>query len=91
MELLWPVLIVMTVGLILAVVLARGSRWIGGVRPYHRAFWCPFRGRNVDVDFVESAWDATPVEVSACSIFAPPTQVRCDKGCLGLGAFPPTR
>ncbi len=91
MDLLWPLVVVIAVGCVLAVTMARGSRWVRGVRTYHRAMWCPFRSRNADVDFVESAWDAQPVDVSACSVFVPATDVRCDKACLGLGAFPPAR
>lgn len=91
MDLMWPLVVVLFVGLVLAVAMARGSRWVRGVRTYHRAFSCPFRGTNAHVDFVESAWDATPVDVAGCSVFIPATDVRCDKACLGLATFPPTR
>lgn len=91
MDVLWPLIVVMAVGLVLAAGLAWGPRWVRGVRVYHRSFWCPFRGRSVEVDFVESAWSGKAADVSACSIFVPPTHVRCDKACLDLGAFPAKR
>ena len=47
-----------------------------------------FGDTNVDVDFKEAVWDGSLVDVTACSAFSPPKDVRCEKGCLMLGKFP---
>jgi hypothetical protein len=47
-----------------------------------------FGDTNVDVDFKEAVWDGSLVDVTACSAFSPPQDVRCEKGCLMLGKFP---
>ena len=86
MWILWPVPIFLGVAVVFIVVLAFGRRLFPGTYTSRRAFWCPFRGRNVRVDFRKSIWDASPLEVDACSAFSPPVQ--CEKACLLLGKFP---
>jgi hypothetical protein len=54
-----------------------------------RAFWCPFRRRDVSVDLAERAWDARLVDVTRCSAFEPASAITCDKACLGLGTLEP--
>ena len=78
--------IVMTVGAILVLVLAAGPFLFPGVWIVSRAFWCPFRSQNVDVDFEETVWDAKRVDVCRCSAFA--DVVSCPKGCLALPHLP---
>jgi len=53
-----------------------------------RLFWCPFRERNVTVEFQEEPWDGRPVEVNRCSAFSPPDAVACEKDCLRLKKLP---
>jgi hypothetical protein len=88
MSILWPLLLVMCAGLLLALALKCGEAFAPGTVVRSRSFWCPFRARNVRVDFEETAWDARRVDVCRCSAFAPPTDVGCDKACLTLDAFP---
>ena len=54
-----------------------------------RAFWCPFRGRDVSAEFGERAWDGRFVDVTRCSAFEPACAVTCDKACLALGTLEP--
>ena len=86
MWLLWPVPIFLGVAAVLIALLVLGRRLFPGTYTSRRAFWCPFRGANVRVDFTKSMWDANPVDVQACSAFSPPLQ--CGKACLLLGKFP---
>lgn len=53
-----------------------------------RSFWCPFRERNVTVEFQEEPWDGGHVEVNRCSAFSPPNAVACEKDCLRLRKLP---
>ncbi len=61
------------------------------VRLVARSFWCPFRERHVTAEFIEEAWDGTPVEVSRCTAFTPPESITCDKLCLHLKKLPESR
>jgi hypothetical protein len=36
------------------------------------------------VEFLETVWEGTRVDVNRCSLFTPPTAVDCDKGCLQI-------
>jgi hypothetical protein len=54
-----------------------------------RSFWCPFRRQNVVAEFLEEAWDGTPVAVESCDAFSPPRAVACDRLCLRLTKLPP--
>jgi hypothetical protein len=83
---IWPLLIVTTTGLVLAGVLAAGPRLFRGTRFMTTGFRCPFRDRVVSVDFVETVWEGTRVDVARCSAFAPPTAVACEKRCLERSA-----
>ena len=86
MWLLWPVPIFLGVAAALIVLLVLGRRPFPGTYTSRRAFWCPFLGTNVQVDFTKAMWDASPVDVRACSAVSPP--LRCEKACLLLGTFP---
>jgi hypothetical protein len=88
MWLLWPVPIFVAVTAVLFGVLVGGRRLFPGTFTAKRAFRCPFRDTNVDVDFKEAVWDGSLVDVTACSAFSPAQDVRCEKGCLMLGKFP---
>jgi hypothetical protein len=80
--LMWPLAVVVTVGLILAAVILAGQRLFPGTRLFARALRCPARDRDVAVEFVETVWDGTLVDVRQCSAFTPPSAVDCDKQCL---------
>ena len=88
MGLLYPIPIFVVVTAALIGVLSAGRRLFPGTFTAKRAFRCPFRDTNVNVDFKEAVWDGTLVDVAACSEFAPPEDVRCEKGCLLVGKFP---
>jgi hypothetical protein len=47
-------------------------------------FYCPFRKRRVTADFLTEVGSDHPSDVLACSAFAKPRDVRCEKACLGL-------
>jgi hypothetical protein len=72
----------------LLVVLFLGSR-SRATRPVARSFWCRVRGQNVTALFEEKSWDGTRLDVTSCTAFDPPTDVRCDKACLALHRLPP--
>lgn len=57
-------------------------------RLVERSFWCPYRSRDVTVEFQENPWDNRPLQVDRCSAFVPPTAVRCEKLCLHLSPLP---
>lgn len=84
MTLVWPLAIVVSVGVVLAGIFAAGPRLFPGLHPSRRAFRCPFLDQNVDVEFQESVWDGKRVDVTRCSAFVPPTAVKCDKHCVGF-------
>ena len=72
----------------LALALKCGERFAPGTVLRSRSFWCPFRARNVRVEFEETAWDGRRVDVCRCSAFTPETTVACNKACLTLATFP---
>ena len=88
MSFLLPIPIFLFVAAGLVGVLKVGRRLFPGTHTVSRAFHCPFRDENVAVDFKETVWDATLMDVDACTAFSPPQDVRCDKGCLRLGKLP---
>ena len=58
---------------------------VGPSRTLARAsFTCPFSKRAVSATFLTEGTTRRPVDVTACSLFAG-GEVRCAKGCLGLG------
>jgi len=91
MSLFWPLLIVLATLLVLAMVLLAAAGRFTGTRRSTRIFWCPFRERDVLVDFRETVWDRRLVDVSECSYFNPSTAITCEKSCLGLATFPKAR
>ena len=84
MWLLYPLLIVLGVTAALIGVLSEGRRLFPGTFTTRRIFRCPFRDADVSVNFNEAVWDGNLVDVTACSEFSPPQDVRCNKGCLML-------
>lgn len=88
MKTFWPLVPILAVGVVLLIVLRLGPRLFAGTRLTVRAFWCPFRKRDVAVVFEETVWDAQFVDVSRCNAFSPPTAVACHKNCLRLGDLP---
>ena len=91
MDVVWPLIVVLAVGLALSIVFAAGPWLIRGTSLRARAFWCPFRERNVRVMFDASNWDERRTDVRACSAFSPMTAVTCRKSCLNLLRLPPPR
>ena len=81
---IWPLVVVISVGFVLVVALVIGARLFPGTLLAPRAFRCPFRGRVVSAEFLETVWDGRRVDVRRCSLFVPPTAVDCHKGCLDL-------
>ena len=77
----WPLAIVSLVALVLVVGLLSGRRLFAGTRNLSDSFWCPFRGRFVDVEFKIDAWEGQRVDVVTCSAFTPSSAVTCDKRC----------
>ncbi|HLC40747.1 MAG TPA: hypothetical protein VJO34_03860 [Methylomirabilota bacterium] len=63
----------------------------GAIRAVRRTFWCPFKGRNATAEIQEQVWDGTPVDVTQCSLFAPPSAVTCERLCLTLRKLPPAK
>ena len=79
---LWPLVVVLAVGIVILTALAAGRRLFPGTLTCRQSFRCRFKDAQVDVDFQESAWDRRGIDVSRCSAFDPPTAVTCDKACL---------
>jgi hypothetical protein len=78
-SIMWLVVILAGLGALLVVVRfaqPRHARRIGR---------CPINANTVVVEVGESFWTGEPVDVTACSEFAPRTDVRCDKRCLHSG------
>jgi len=84
---LGPLPIFVAVAGVLIGVLGAGRRLFPGTFTRKRAFRCPVRDTNVNVDFTEAVWDGSFVDVIACTEFSPPQDVRCEKSCLMLGKF----
>ncbi len=81
---LWPLVIVVVVGVVLTAALLAGPRLFPGTRGTTRTFWCPFRGHTVSVDFEEMVWDGARTAVKRCTFFTPPTAVDCHQRCREL-------
>ena len=47
-------------------------------------FFCPFSRKDVNVTFLNRPGEAVPADVAACSRFAHPEDVRCEKNCLAM-------
>ena len=91
METLWPLPVILTVGVVLLVMLRMGPRLFPGSRHTDRAFWCPFQTRDVTVRFEETVWEGDLCDVEQCTAFSPSTAVTCDKKCLRLHDLPVVR
>ncbi|MBI2217545.1 MAG: AsnC family protein [Candidatus Rokubacteria bacterium] len=52
-----------------------------------RSIRCPVRGTDVTVQLLETHVSASPVRVTWCTAFQPPTAVACDSDCLRSGCF----
>ena len=85
----WPVPVFLGAAAALIVVLMLGRRLFPGTYVARRAFWCPFMRTNVRVDFRESIWDRSALDIEACSAVSPPLE--CEKGCLFMAKFPPIK
>lgn len=87
---LWPLVIVVAVGLLLGVLLVLGPRVFPGARSVAiSSLQCPLRHRPFDVEFRVTAWEGHAVDVLSCSAFMPPTAVTCEKLCLFAGRARP--
>jgi hypothetical protein len=82
---MWPLVGLLTVGLIVAAALAIVDWVFAGPAATPRAFRCPVADREVIVEFTEVAGRDRRRDVMRCSAFSPPYFVRCDKRCLRLG------
>jgi hypothetical protein len=91
MDMLWPLPVILAVGVVLVVMLRVGPRLFPGTRHSQRAFWCPYRGRDVEVEFEETVWQGELCDVDRCTAFDPPSAVDCDKKCVRLRSLPPRR
>jgi hypothetical protein len=78
---IWPLFVVLAVGLVLVVAIATGRWLFPDTRLFTRVVRCPVREHDVVVEFVERVWDGVPVDVTRCSVFTPPTAIDCDKRC----------
>lgn len=83
MDTLWPLVVVIGTFLVLVALIRNGRRLFPGTRSWAAAFWCPFRGRDVEAHFEETVWEGKRLDVTDCSAFTPTTKVTCDKACLG--------
>ncbi len=78
----WAVLIwagiVATIAVLLLLIAPQAVR--------RRRFWCARAQREVEVEFEEHGLIGfrRAVAVRSCSVFDPPTQVRCARSCLDL-------
>ena len=86
MGLPWTVPLLLVTAAILLALLPFGRRLFPGSYLSRRAFWCPFRGTNVGVDFTTATWDGRFVDVDSCSAMSP--SAPCRKDCLLLRTFP---
>jgi hypothetical protein len=85
--LLYPLVIVVTVGLVLVLALTFGTRLFPGTRRVRERLWCPVRAKRMRVDLEVTAWDGRAVDVTACSAFSPPDAVTCERRCLAENRF----
>ncbi len=79
---MWPLFIILSVGLLLVLLLAVGPRFTRGTRAVPHEFYCALRRQPVRVEYRVAAWDGKLVDVDRCSAFTPPTAIGCDKLCL---------
>ncbi|OGK88315.1 MAG: hypothetical protein A2X52_12610 [Candidatus Rokubacteria bacterium GWC2_70_16] len=72
----WAMLVAFVILLPLAVLFSPMTR--------HRRFWCAQSRRDVEVEFALGGLPGfgRPVAVRWCSVFDPPTAVRCRRLCL---------
>lgn len=49
-----------------------------------KTFDCPYSNRRATVDFASPLDGKHPSDVLSCSVFADPSQVRCEKKCLTM-------
>lgn len=75
------VLSVVALALVLLMVAARTAASTV-TRPVTYSFRCPFRKADVTAAFREEVWSGRPVDVVACTAFAPATAMTCGKPCL---------
>jgi hypothetical protein len=81
---LYPLVIVVGVGLVLVLALTFGSRLFPGTRRVRDRLWCPVRARRMRVDVEVTAWDGRTIDVAACAAFTPPEAVTCERRCLAV-------
>jgi hypothetical protein len=86
---LYPLVIVVSVGIVLLLALAFGSRLFPGTRLVRNRLWCPVRAKRMRVDVAVTAWDGRAVDVAACAAFSPPDAVTCERRCLELNHVNP--
>ncbi len=69
-------------GVVVAIVVSLAAL---AVRARRRRFWCHETQREVEVEFEERGFPGfrRPTAVLSCSVFEPPTAVRCRGSCLG--------
>ncbi len=77
-----PLLVVGVAGMVLLAMLVYGRRLFTGTRSVNETFWCPWKGRRVDIGVRIGAWDGRRIDVERCTAFASPTAITCGKGCL---------
>jgi hypothetical protein len=49
-----------------------------------KTFGCPYSNQQATVDFLSPLESEQPSDVLSCSVFANPSQVRCQKRCLTM-------
>ncbi|MBI3637386.1 MAG: hypothetical protein HY216_14430 [Candidatus Rokubacteria bacterium] len=81
---MWPLVGLLTIGLIVAAALVIVDRVFSGPPATTRAFRCPLDQREVFVEFTEVTGHGGRFDVTRCSAFSPPYAVRCDKRCVLL-------
>jgi hypothetical protein len=81
---LYPLAIVVSVGLVLVLAVTFGSRLFPGTRRVRERLWCPVRARRMRVDLEVAAWDGRTIDVAACAAFTPPDAVTCERRCLAV-------
>ncbi len=77
-------------GAVVAVILFLAALLVGARR---RRFWCDQAKRQVEVEFEVQGLPGfrRPTAVLSCSVFDPPTNVRCRRACLGAVEAPAER
>ena len=87
------IIIFVAVVLALGVVLFALARLLPkATRAVVRAFWCPFRWRDVTVEFQEDPFGRCRyLDVKRCTAFQPAAPITCGKLCRYLRHFPARR